>query len=74
MQNIKMRCKIILVWFLAHFEPPAKGFSYYLTLEKNPMLRYNRYTGNILQLGVIILGPEKWEQDMATKGKQQAKY
>lgn len=29
-----MRCKINLVWFLAHFEPPVKGFSYYLTLEK----------------------------------------
>lgn len=58
MQNIEMRCKINLVWFLAHFEPPVKGFCYYLTLEKNPMLRYNRYTGNILQLGFIILGPE----------------
>lgn len=31
-----MKCKLNLVWFLAHFEPPVKGFSYYLMLEKIP--------------------------------------
>lgn len=67
-----------MVWCLEYIDTLTNGFETILLLShtcKNLMLWYNRYIGNILQLGFIILGAGKWkwEQDMATEGKAAGK-